>query len=166
MMPLGTDPVEDQSPGTGENKRPEWKMKERSSQGNRCVPHTADVRIEAWAPSRERCLAEAVRALVDTFADLEGAHPIGTVEFRAEPGNDEEALVAVLDEVIYRLDTEGELPLDPEVCALDGGLAVRWRTTGTDAVELVGAVPKAVSLNDLRFAPDDAGWSCAVTLDV
>jgi SHS2 domain-containing protein len=32
----------------------------------------------------------------------------------------------------------------------------------------VGAVPKAVSLHDLRFAPD-AGtgqWSCAVTIDV
>ena len=141
-------------------------MKERSPQGHRCVPHTADIRIEAWAPSRERCLAEVVRALVDTFADTQGVHPTGTAEFRVEPGDDEEALVAVLDEVIFRLDTEGELPLDSEVSAVDGGLAVRWRTTGTDAVELVGAVPKAVSLNELRFAPDEAGWSCAVTLDV
>jgi SHS2 domain-containing protein len=141
-------------------------MEQRSPQGHRCVPHTADVRIEAWAPSRERCLAEAVRALVDTFADIEGAPPTGTAEFRVETGGDEEALVAVLDEVIYRLDTEGELPLDSEVWTVDGGLAVRWRTTTTDAVELVGAVPKAVSLNELRFAPDDAGWSCAVTLDV
>jgi SHS2 domain-containing protein len=166
MMPLGTDEAEAQRPETGEDKRPEWKMKERSPQGNRCVPHTADVRIEAWAPSRERCLAEAVRALVETFADVEGAHPTGTGEFRVEAGTDEEALVAVLDEVIYRLDTEGELPLNSEARAVDGDLAVRWQTTGTDAVELVGAVPKAVSLNDLRFGPDEAGWSCAVTLDV
>jgi SHS2 domain-containing protein len=141
-------------------------MRERSSQGHRCLPHTADVRVEAWALSREGCLAEAVSALVDTFADTAGARPSGTAEFRVEPGSDEDMLVAVLDEVIYRLDTEGELPLDTEVRAADGGLVVRWRTIGTDAVELVGAVPKAVSLHELRFAPDEAGWSCAVTLDV
>lgn len=137
-----------------------------SRQGHRCVPHTADVRIEAWAPSREDCLAEAVTAMVDTFADINGVEPTGTAEFRLEAGGDEEALTGVLDEVIFRMDTEGELPLDPEVRATGGGLTVRWRTTSTDAVELVGAVPKAVSLHELRFGPDRDGWSCAVTLDV
>ncbi|HEV8559398.1 MAG TPA: archease [Actinophytocola sp.] len=39
------------------------------SRGHRAVPHTADIRIEAWAPTREACLGEAVAALVESFAD-------------------------------------------------------------------------------------------------
>jgi SHS2 domain-containing protein len=31
---------------------------------------------------------------------------------------------------------------------------------------LPGAVPKAVTLHELRFARSEAGWSCAVTIDV
>ncbi|SCL73074.1 SHS2 domain-containing protein [Micromonospora citrea] len=142
-------------------------MDGRPERGHRCVPHTADVRVEAWAPTREECVAEAVAALVDTFVDPAGAAPDGGREFRAPAGDDEDLLVAVLDEVIFRMETEGELPLRTEV-ADDGagGLTVRWGTTDTDAVELVGAVPKAVSLHELRFGRDGAGWSCAVTLDV
>jgi SHS2 domain-containing protein len=131
------------------------------------VPHTADVRIEAWAPTREECVAEAVAALVGTFVDPAGAAPDGEREFRAPAEDDEDLLVAVLDEVIFRMETAGELPLRTDV-ADDGagGLVVRWRTADTDAVELVGAVPKAVSLHGLRFGPDGEGWCCAVTLDV
>jgi SHS2 domain-containing protein len=35
-----------------------------------------------------------------------------------------------------------------------------------DAVEPVGAPPKAISLHGLRFATDHVRWSCAVTVDV
>ncbi|WP_406080639.1 archease [Micromonospora sp. NBC_00858] len=142
-------------------------MQRSTQRGHRSVPHTADVRIEAWAPDREGCLAEAVTALVETFADTAGARPQTDTEFRLPPGDDEDLLVGLLDEVIFRLDTEGTLPLDCDVRpAEDGGLAVRWHSTGTDAVELVGAVPKAVSLHALSVGPDAAGWACAVTLDV
>ncbi|GGS11257.1 hypothetical protein GCM10010169_64810 [Micromonospora fulviviridis] len=142
-------------------------MERRPARGHRNIPHTADVRIEAWAPDREGCVAEAVTALVDTFVDTTGAAADGETDFRVPPGADADLLVGVLDEVIFRMDTAGELPLETEVrAAADGGLAVRWRTTGTDAVELVGAVPKAVSLHELSFAAEPGGWRCAVTLDV
>ncbi|MEV4483029.1 archease [Micromonospora coxensis] len=134
--------------------------------GHRAVPHTADVRVEAWAPDREGCLAEAVAALVETFADTTGAPPRGETTLELPAGDDTDLLVGLLDEVIFRLETEGTLPLVTEAQAADGGLRVRWRTVDADAVELVGAVPKAVSLHGLRFARDGAGWSCAVTVDV
>lgn len=112
-------------------------------------------------------MAEAVTALVDTFTDPGGARPEAEREFHAPPADDEDLLVDVLDEVIFRMDTTGELPLRTEVTDDGaGGLRVRWRTVGTDAVELIGAVPKAVALHELRFGPDGPGWSCAVTLDV
>ncbi|MFI7519619.1 archease [Micromonospora globbae] len=142
-------------------------MEQPAERGHRCVPHTADVRIEAWAPTREDCVAEAVTALVETFTDTAGARPGAEREFAAPAGDDADLLVSVLDEVIFRMDTADELPLTTEVTDDgSGGLRVRWRVTGTADVELVGAVPKAVSLHELRFGPDTGGWSCAVTLDV
>ncbi|WP_433384415.1 archease [Micromonospora sp. KLBMP9576] len=143
-------------------------MQPRNGRGHRRLPHTADVRVEAWAPTRRECVAEAVAALVDTFVDPAGAPPGPQREFHAPAGDDDaDLLLGVLDEVIFRMETAGELPLHTEV-ADDGagGLLVRWRTADTDAVELVGAVPKAVSLHELRFGPGPTGWSCAVTLDV
>lgn len=142
-------------------------MERRPPRGHRSVPHTADVRFEAWAPDRGACVAEAVTALVDTFVDATGVTPETVTEHRAPPADDADLLVGVLDEVIFRLETAGEVPLATEVRpAADGGLLVRWQVASTDAVEAIGAVPKAVALHELRFGRDGDGWSCAVTLDV
>jgi SHS2 domain-containing protein len=141
-------------------------MEQRPESGHRSVPHTADARIEAWAPKREWCVAEAVAAMVDGFADVSGAPPGGTVEFRVGPAADPDLLVSVLDRVILLMDTEGQLPSAADVRAADGGLDVRLRMAGPDRVETFGAVPKAVSLHELRFDGGAQGWSCAVTLDV
>ena len=140
-------------------------MQQRDA-GHRSVPHTADARIEAWAPTRERCVAEAVAAMVDGFADLSGAPPAGTVEFRVGPSADADLLVSTLDRVILLMDTEGQLPAEADVRAADGGLDVHLRMAGPDRIETFGAVPKAVSLHELRFDGGALGWSCAVTLDV
>lgn len=141
-------------------------MARRPAVGHRSLAHTADISIEAWAPSRERCVAEAVAAVVDTFADVSGAEPTATTGFRVEPAPDEDVLMAVLDEIIYLLDTTGRLPVRADVAASGDGLEVRLSITDADRAELVGAVPKAVSWHDLWFGRDEAGWSCRVTLDV
>lgn len=142
-------------------------MEPTAERGHRNLPHTADVRIEAWAPDREGCLAEAVRAMVDTFADPSTAGPGVETAFDVPPGADSDLLVAVLDEVIFRLETEGTLPVTATAAPRpDGGLHIRWRVVDADTIELIGAVPKAVSLHELRFDRNEQGWSCAVTLDV
>jgi SHS2 domain-containing protein len=141
-------------------------MEQRPESGHRSVPHTADARIEAWAPTRERCVAEAVAAMVDGFADVSGAPPAGTVEFHVAPAADPDLLVSVLDRVIYLMDVDSRLPVSADVRAAEGGLDVRLAMAEPDRVETFGAVPKAVSLHELRFAERDGGWSCAVTLDV
>jgi SHS2 domain-containing protein len=130
------------------------------------VAHTADIRIEAWAPSRERCVAEAVTAMVESFAETSASHPTDLVEVLVDPGTDEDLLVDVLNEVIYLVETAGQVPVGVDVEALESGLRVRFRMTDADLIEPVGAAPRAVSLHDLRFTPGPAGWSCAVTLDV
>ncbi len=140
---------------------------QRPRSGHRTVPHTADTRIEAWAPSREQCVAEAVSGLVGSFADSSAAPPDRSVTFDVPPGPDEDMLVTVLDEVIYRLEVRGEVPVDTVVTpAPGGGMQVRFAMAPAHSVPAVGAQPKAVSLHALRFGRGDEGWSCAVTVDV
>jgi protein archease len=137
-------------------------------QGHRTVPHTADLRIEAWAPTREECLAEALRGLVDSFAAVAGVPPLRTARRHLAADSDEDLLVAAVDEVIYRLDADGVIPVTVEVTrAHDGGVDLVLSLADIGEVETVGAAPKAASLNDLRCAADPAGrWSCGVTVDV
>ncbi|MFI6106455.1 archease [Streptomyces sp. NPDC093595] len=134
--------------------------------GHRTVPHTADVRIEAWGPSRELCLAEAVLGMVECFADVSGVRPVAVRQVRVDETDDDDLLAALLDEIIFRLDVHGEVPLDVEAELTDGGLDVRLAVADLTAVRLVGAAPKAVSWSDLHLAPGPRGWSCAVTVDV
>ncbi|MBB4930472.1 SHS2 domain-containing protein [Lipingzhangella halophila] len=135
--------------------------------GHRALPHTSDIRIEAWAPTREECMAEAVRGLVASFAAPPPAAPSDaywTVPTGGE--TDEDALVAVLDEVIYVLETEGGVPARVEAAHGRGGPLLLFRLAPLHEATLTGAAPKAVTLHDLRFGPTGDGWSCEVTVDV
>ncbi|MBB5157958.1 archease [Saccharopolyspora phatthalungensis] len=134
--------------------------------GFRFLPHTADIRFEAWGSTRAECLAEAARALVASFAQADAAEPasIRTVEF---DGTDEQLLLAVLDEIIYRLDAEGSVPLAIGVRPRStGGIALDLASVAVAHAELTGATPKAVALHELQIGEDERGWRCAATIDV
>jgi SHS2 domain-containing protein len=108
-----------------------------------------------------------VAGLVESFADTTGMRPRRTVSVPVEPGTAEDGLVAVLDEVIYLLEVDGDLVLDAEVVEEDDGwMTARLEVGDVTRATPVGAVPKAVSLHDLRFTRAAGGWSCAVTVDV
>ncbi|MGB8391534.1 archease [Mycobacterium sp.] len=137
-----------------------------SVSGHRAVPHTADLRIEAWAPTRDGCIRQAVLATVESFLDLSSAQPDHTRVRRVIADRDDDLLVAVLDEVIYLLDTAGEAPVDLELQDIDDGVDVTFAMTDASALVQLGAIPKAVSLNELRFWHGRHGWRCLATLDV
>lgn len=115
-------------------------------------PVTAVSGRRCWVPS--------------SFLDLESAHAVHTRLRRLTADRDDDLLVAVLEEVIYLLDTVGETPVDLRLRDVDGGVDVTFATTDASTLVQVGAVPKAVSLNELRFSQGRHGWRCAVTLDV
>lgn len=130
------------------------------------MPHTADVRIEAWAPTREECVEQAVTAMVEAVAEVPSEQGV-EVRFPVEAAADADLLVAVLDEVICRMDTTGQVPVWTRVSARrGGGLDVRQQVVDLENVEVVGAAPKAVSLHELVFTAGDTGWWCTVILDV
>jgi protein archease len=134
--------------------------------GHRTVPHTADLRIEAWAPTRDGCIRQAVLGMVASFLDTSSARPNHTLVRRLTAEPDDDLLVGVLDEVIYLLDTAGEAPVDVAVNGADGGVDVTFSMTNAGTLPQVGAIPKAVSLHGLRFSHGQQGWRCSVTVDV
>jgi SHS2 domain-containing protein len=138
----------------------------RGGSGHRAVPHTADVRIEAWGVSRERCLVEAALGMVECFADVTAVRPTSMERVRLAENSDEELLTALLDEVVFRLDVDGRVPVDLEADTTDGDLDVRLALAELEDVEVTGATPKGVSWHGLHIGPDPYGWSCAVTVDV
>ena len=137
-----------------------------SSSGHRSVPHTADLRIEAWAPTRDGCIRQAVLGTVEGFQDTSSARPNHTLVRRLTADRDDDLLVAVLDEVIYLLDTADDAPVDVDVTGADGHVGVTFAMVDAGRLPQIGAVPKAVSLNELRLAWEPTGWRCSVTLDV
>ncbi|MBV2155337.1 archease [Kitasatospora sp. SUK 42] len=143
----------------------------RTGSGHRSVPHTADLRVEAWAPTAEGCIGELVHAVVGSFAELGGARIVGERACTVLAVSDPDLLAGVLEEVIYRMDADGELPaalaLGP-IRGLDGArsIEVRFRMADAATAALVGAVPKAVSLQGLELAAGPDGWTCAATVDV
>ncbi|MEV7082460.1 archease [Streptomyces sp. NPDC093516] len=140
-------------------------VRQPGASGHRAVPHPGDIRIEAWAACREHCLAEAVLAMVECFADLSGVRPTAVDRVRLGEASDDDLLAALLDEVIYRLEAYGQVPVDVEADEADGGLDVRLAVTALADVEITGAVPRAVAWDHLRIGPDPYGWSCAVRVD-
>ncbi len=147
---------------------PEPGRRGRRDRGYKSVPHTADLRIEAWGPTREVCLAEAVRGLVESFAEVGEAAHLQVRACHLAAGRDADLLAAAVEEVIYRLDADGEVPAAVEVSrAAGGGIDLRLAMTDVSGVEIVGAVPKAASLSGLRCEEDPSGeWWCGVTVDV
>ncbi|GHF56784.1 putative protein archease [Streptomyces griseosporeus] len=134
--------------------------------GHRTVPHTADVRIEAWGASRERCLVEAALGMVECFADVTAVRPTSVEHIRLAENDDDDLLAALLDEVVFRLEVDGQVPVDLEADEAEEGLEVRLALAGLGDVEITGAAPKGVSWHGLHIAPGPYGWSCAVTVDV
>jgi SHS2 domain-containing protein len=135
--------------------------------GHRLVPHTADLTVAAWAPSREECLAEAVRGLVGSFADTTGTAAERRLPFTCRPGPDAELLVCLLEEVIYLLDTLDAVPVGVVVAvATDGGLTGHFDVADRATVRPVGPAPKAITRHGLRIGVAAGAWRCTVTIDV
>lgn len=140
---------------------------DRIPAGHRLVPHTADCIIEAWGPDRPSCLTEALAALVEEFAEAPDAPSVRVVPLAAGPGGAEDALVSLLEDVIYALDVFSVVPVRFHLTETEaGGVAGDMEVVPADAVVASGPVPKAVSYHELSMAPWEGGWQCHVLIDV
>ena len=135
--------------------------------GHRVLPHTADVILEAWAPDLASCCEEAVAALVAVYADSAEAQVAERRQVHVPPGSGESLLLAVLDEVIFTLDTAEDVPVDAVVRAADdGGLDLTLLLAVGRSVTPAGPVPKAVSRSELEVDSQPDGVRCRFLVDV
>jgi SHS2 domain-containing protein len=107
-----------------------------------------------------------VRGVCESFLDLAGAVGVRRRDVVVRADSDEEVLVALLEEVVYWLDTEGEVPVDVELTTVPGGLRADLHMADAASLPVTGAAPKAATLHELHFGRGPDGWTCSVTLDV
>ncbi len=135
--------------------------------GHRQLPHTADCLLEAWGPDRATCLTEALLALVETFAEVRDPASTEVLPLSASATGASDALVSLLEDVIYVVDALGVVPVRFHLAdAEDGSVAGDMEVVSASRVDLVGPVPKAVSYHELAIAPFEGGWRCRVLVDV
>lgn len=136
------------------------------ARGHRLAPHTADIVIEAWGGSVDACLEEAATALVASCADVAGAGWASTAELELT-GGDEQVLVDLLEEIIYRFDTDEGVPVRIRVRRRGRAVRVAMWLTDRGRVEVTGPVPKGVAYSQLSVTEEASGrWRCRVTVDV
>jgi len=104
--------------------------------------------------------------LTGSFVDFSRASPLRTVTCEVPATTDGDRLVAVLDELIYLLDTEGVVPLSAEVTIDSDTVRLTMPVASLSDVRLVGAVPKAVALSGLALTQSGTEWRCRATIDV
>ncbi|MCW8172369.1 archease [Natrialba swarupiae] len=142
--------------------------------------HTADIAVAATGDSLESAFAAVANSLAaascDEFEDAGGERFSVAVDAESR----EALLFDYLDELIYRRDIRGELPVDHRVDAVSGpGSGTGERSdTGTDEWSLEASargVPlteidareiKAVTYSEMRLERVDGGWEAYVVFDV
>lgn len=133
--------------------------------GHRFLPHTADVIIEAWGEDPAACYEEAVSALCELFAVA--GRESGEVPIDVRGRDREDLLVALLDEIIYLLDTADGVPIGVRLHSIDEtGVTGSVLVAGRHEVEAAGVVPKAVSRSGLMVVEEASGWRARVIVDV
>jgi SHS2 domain-containing protein len=127
--------------------------------------HSDGLRIQAWAPTREACLAEAVHALVVSFV---GGVPssASAVQFDVLGRSDTDLLTGVLRTVIQRVRVWHQVPVTTDVVPTARGLRLHCVVVDAGAVVPVGAVPKGVSTTGVRCEPWPGGWWCGASVDL
>lgn len=131
-------------------------------------PHTADVAIEASAPT----LSEVFGAVAD---GLGAAHvdtlpePAGTeLEISVSAESQTALLFDYLDRLLYLRDVEGVLPVDNEttVSEADGEWSVDATARGAPLTDLNAREVKAITYSEMELSKQDGEFYAYVVVDV
>ena len=139
----------------------------RRGRGHRTVPHTSDVILEAWAPDLAACYEEAVAALLGTFLDVDRARVVDGRTVDVDATTADAGLLALLDEILFVLDTSDLVPVAAHVeSGGPGTLRARLDCADPESVAATGAAPKAIARSELRVDVDPSQVRCTFLVDV
>jgi SHS2 domain-containing protein len=127
--------------------------------------HTSEVRVHLRAPDLPSLYREAGLALAELMAPAaEPTHGGDWDELELRARDPAALLVDFVDELIYRVDTTGQVFADVEVDRADA-TSLRARVRGSTPPEFKTAV-KAATFHGLHVEPKDGGWEAHLVLDV
>ena len=130
--------------------------------GYRWVDHTGEVELQIEAATEEAVFAEALRAVRELIGEGRAGEQVSWVVSLSAPER-ATLLVAWLDELAFRAETEGLVPDAAERLELfDDGLAATVRGHRGAPPHLI----KGATYHRLAFEPDRAGYRASVVLDV
>jgi SHS2 domain-containing protein len=126
------------------------------------VDHTGEMELEIEAPDEAGIFRDAVAALAELIAEENGAEP-ATIELDVSAHDRAALLAELLNELLFRAETEGFVP----------ARLARIEPAGNRLVATVeghrGAVSplvKGVTYHRLRFERSGTGWKAGAVLDV
>ncbi|MDE2060490.1 MAG: archease [candidate division NC10 bacterium] len=129
---------------------------------------TADVGIVVWGETPEELFANAARGMFALMVDSGTVRSTGLLSIEARGGDLPSLLVAWLNELLYRCETEEWAPADVRVVAVEGG-----RASGELAGEPAEAgrhqfkgIVKAATYHLLECYKDNDRWRARVVFDV
>lgn len=127
----------------------------------------SDLGLEVTGADLGECLRAAVEGFAAALAELPAALPTRTEAVAFDEDCPSDLLVALLDELIVRLDADGDLAVDLAVAEAQGG-CLRGDVVLADLtdVEVHGVAPKAATWHGVRLEPAGDGWSGAIMLDL
>lgn len=127
----------------------------------RFVEHTGEVEVEIEAATPEGVLEESVRAFGALVERGRTGRP-ATREVRVDGADLASLLPALVDELVFLVDTDGFVALDASA-KVDGTHVV---ATLEGVLDEPAPLVKAATLHRLSFEPADGGWRARVVLDV
>lgn len=138
-----------------------------SESGYEQLPHTADLKIRAWAPDLRGLIEQAARAMIDLMVHGR-PQPAEQVEVSAQGHDAEETLVDCLREMLMLQELKGLLPVSAEVAQADERSATcrLGVVKVSDAPELQDADIKAVTYHGLDIRRERDRLVVEVVFDV
>lgn len=136
--------------------------------GFRQLDHTADVRLEVWAPTVEDLFCEAARALFSLITDITKVVPREERKVEVRGESTEELLVEWLNELLFYHDAEGLLFSEFAILRLNPGqldASAQGEPFSPERHEILLPV-KAVTYHGLKVQRKSGDFRCEIILDV
>jgi SHS2 domain-containing protein len=134
--------------------------------GHRARDHTADEIVEAWGPTRAACLEEVALGFVELVAVPDPDAVIHHHELTIEASGPTEALLDLLEELVFLLDAEGAVPARVRLEDRGASVAVHLDLVDLAHADVVGPAPKGVSHSGLALRRRGDGWWARAIIDV
>ena len=131
-------------------------------------PHTADIGVRVYGSDLKKLFENAAFAMFDILADLEGLKTPVTQDFELTAPNNEELLIAWLDELLYNFYTKSIIFSEFKVAELaEGRLKAKafGRPVGDNRNRLKTEI-KAATYSDLKIKNTSDGYEVSIVFDV